>query len=173
MFGVQNTLMPKPQIELYDRQAIDILKSLPDRQTLLRNTNAWVDFKISTFEFDARTPSERGIAQYTKTKEEHKEKRTTGNIKPEKPEKVRLYAKSFYTASIGFIIFAVLLLTTILLSTLDVITLSWSFFGYFFSICSLALTVLFAARGMIIRRLGMVFGTQRNIKPYNIKETYL
>ena len=174
-FGVKGKLMPKAQLELYDRRVVEVLNKHKNQQTLLRNCNQWdKDVKLTSFEFEARRPSERGIEAYKKSVVEHKERRARGE-KNKRTQKTRLYAKSFITSSILFIVGMTLLTTTLILNAGGWLELGlwWIiFFGYFLSIATLIMSALFWFRGLIIRRLGIVKANEEGKLPYEIKEIF-
>jgi len=172
LFKIQNDILPKATVELYDREVVDVLNALPEKNMVLRNVDNWLGYKIYQFVY---SPGEVQILKgkkYNKAEDDYNNLRKKENITKKKPAKKRLYGPSLYISVTMFMIFA---LTAILMALFFIYAETpfvFDLFMWLLLLTSLTSSVLFGCRAWIIKKIGILPVISANKNLYEIKDIY-
>jgi len=165
LFGIEGKYTGKAHIALYSRAVADVIIALPDRNKFLRAMDNWVGWKIKYINY---------APAYTKIEHQHKvaelkQKTARSGVKLTPRDKVREhtasldYAYGFLACALIMLILGIVLAAGVFVAAFWVYLVIWAFF-----IISLFSAFLFACRGMLIKRVGILH-SEKTTKIYVIE----
>lgn len=170
VFGIKGKLFGKATVELYDKDVVDVLKTMPDKNMYLRNINSWVDINIYSFTYYDASVKKDSYKQYKQKKAKFDERRKQEGKTKYKPEKTRLYGPSLYCSWGAFVLFVVLLTLTLVLSLTIELGMLLSLFLWVSVIVSFISSALLYFRAVLIKKLGVIPWVTSDQRLYNINE---
>ena len=173
LFGVKATLVEKPDIELYDRKVVDIINELPQKNMFLRRTNTLFGFVESRVDFSKVVSTEQEKELYLMLKKKYELQRKSEYDGEPKKKKKRLYERSFWISYCTFVTFGCLLIGFLIATASDSdYKFGWIVSTAFLGLLSLAASIVFLARGNIIKRVGILYVLGKNEELYEIDSIY-
>ena len=168
LFRIQNNILPKATVELYDREVVDVLNSLPAKNMFLRNIDSWIDFEIDEFVYNSGSAQKLKEKRFKKKQEGNNKQRENQKIKTGRPKKKRFYMSSLFVCICLLAVFAGCTVLLALLKMPIILTL----FVVLVLITSLIVGVLFGCRAWMIKKIGYLPVIADGKQLYEIKEIY-
>lgn len=172
LFKLQNDILPKATVELYDREIVDILNNLPEKNMLLRNIDNWLDYEIYQFVYNPGKVEKIQGKKYAEAEKAYNNLRKTEKIRKGKAVKKRLYGPSLYASVSMLMIFALSAVLIAIFKIYPGATLVFNLFLWLLLLSSLVLCILFGCRAWIIKKIGILPVLQSGSELYTVKEIY-
>jgi len=152
VFGVDGSYTGKANIMLFSRDVADIIQAIPGKNKLLRTMDDWVGYQIKPVTYESC---------YTKAEVKTKVKAAAvldkhQGLPPSYRSTTRDHTSSTIYTIAGAVLAALFIGIWIMLDILLSIGLWWHVFSMFILITIISCTVLFYARSIMIKRIGVV-----------------
>lgn len=172
-FNLKEKVLPISVIELYDRDVVDVLNALENKNMLLRNLDSWVDYSLYMFKYNPGNVQKLSNKQYLEKQKGYNKLREKEKLKKPHVEKVRAYGPSLYASLSMFAFFALsLVLLAVFYATAQQVSFTFRLFLWILMLSSLVSSALLGSRAWMIKRVGFEPYIQNDDKMYRIKEKY-
>lgn len=172
LFKIESDFLPKATVELYDRQVVDVLNALPEKNMLLRSVDSWLGYEVDEFVYNPGTVQMLKGKKYNEAAEGYNKLRKSENIKIQKPAKKRLYGPSLYASVALIMVFALTAFLIAIFKAYVQTPFVFNLFLWLVLLTSLVLSVLFGCRAWMIKKVGILPVITSSERLYEIKDIY-
>lgn len=173
LFKIPNDFLQKATVELYDREVVDVLNALPEKNMVLRNVNSWLDYEIYEFVYNPGTVEKTVGKKYTQAEEGYNKLRKQEKLKKQKVAKKRLYAPSLYASLSMLMLFALSAFLIAIFKIYVETPFVFNLFMWLLLLTSLVLCVLFGCRAWMIKKIGILPVLSNGDDLYTVKDIYV